>query len=204
MPGAWVWLPTIPSTWAAAERLPLHLQEVARAAEDALLALQRMRRLVIPPLHILRVQPLERIQRVLPDLRGIPTLEIGAEDGALLLALQERGAPVSGLDIDPRPSPIPMLRGDLMTSRLPGNFGLIVATAVFEHGLGWDEKSGPGLLRRLRSLLTDDGVVVLENIGVPMPFTDADAVRSGLRPIPQVIPSTNPNSGGRGCVLRCC
>lgn len=176
------------------------MHAIAGTARDALRALARMRPLVIPPMHLLRVQALERITRAVPGLRDVGILEVGAEDGTLLRALRGRGARVLGLDISPSSPDI--LAGDLMTAALPGNFGIIVATAVFEHGSGWTLEDGPALLRRLRQLLRDDGVVVLENIGVPMPFTDDDVTRAGFTHLPEPIPSTNPHSGGRGCTLR--
>lgn len=178
------------------------LQGIARTCEDALLALSRMRSLVEPPLHLLRVQALERITRVLPDLRGVEVLEVGAEDGTLLRALHDRGARVTGLDIAPLPSSLPIVRGDLMHAALPGHYGLIVATAVFEHGSGWTLERGAVLLARLHAVLAPSGVVVLENIGIPLPFTDDDVTRAGFERIAQVIPSTNPVAGGRGCTLR--
>jgi len=194
----------------AARALVAELNAVAEQAADLVNLLQEMRKRIDPPLHILQVQALTRAEWALGSLKGRKVLEVGAQTGGLFLELIRLGANALAVDIEPMLNRPDVLKGDFMTTELPGPFDLIVATAVFELGSSTKgEADGDRnglfavpLLNRFRALTQPGGVVVLENIRYAIPFTEEDAREAGFEVLPHRLPSVNLASGGRGCTLR--
>jgi SAM-dependent methyltransferase len=193
----------------AARRLVAELHFVAEEAAELARTFRAMRGRIAPPLHNLRVQALLRAERALGSLAGRRVLEVGCQDGGLLLHLEALGADVMGVDLGPEIDHPRVLRGDFMTAELEGPFDLIVATSVFEkfsNARGEPEpdrgNTRPVLLQRFRELTREGGVVVLENIMFPLPFSRAHALEADFEVLPERIPSANHCLGGRGCTLR--
>ncbi len=93
------------------------------------------------------------------------TLDIGCGPGRLVLAVSARGLPVLGVDIAPGAVRLARSRGALVLSRsvfaeLPGRGRWRTALLADGNvGIGGDPV---GLLRRVRELLSPDGVVLVE------------------------------------------
>jgi hypothetical protein len=193
----------------AARALIGELETVTREAAELLMQLEAVRARVKPPLHILQVQALMRAELALGNLQGRKVLEVGPQEGGLLLELLRLGAEVLGVDLGPQIESPHIIQGDFLHTELPGPFDLIVATAVFEMGScarGEPEadkrNKSPEVLRRLHALTAPGAIVVLENVMFPIPFLREDAERAGFEVLRQRMPAINLRTGGRGCVLR--
>lgn len=180
-------------------------------AEEGVRLLEKLAamRARIRPLTILQIQALVRAETALGDLRGLKVLEVGPQNGELFLELLRSGADVFAVDLGPKLQHPRIIQGDFMREALPGPFDLIIATAVFERSSTTQgEPDGdplnltPVLLERFRELTTANGVIVLENVLFPIPFSKSDAERAGFEVLNQQVPSVNIRFGGRGCTLR--
>lgn len=193
--------------WAdAARRLLTDLSEIALEAGRLAEWIALMRGRIGSGLHALQVQALMRASLAVESFDGLKVLEVGPREGHLLRELQRAGAEVQGVDLEPL---IPEVsRGDFMTVGLGGSFDLLIATSVFEVGSEMSKTDAsalsrsPALLRRIRDVLSPGGVVVLENLGFPIPFSATQAKAAGFEVLPHPVPSVNHIHGGRGCTLR--
>lgn len=194
---------------AAARHLLAELHLLAEQAADFTRIARQMRQMVDSMMHLLRVQALLRMEWVLGRVAGKRILEVGTQDGGLLLHLEKLGADVSAVDLGPELVHPRIQKGDFMKTELPGPYDVIVATSVFEKfsaARGEDEpelaNTRPELLERFRQLTQPGSLIILENIMFPPPFTAADAREAGFEVLPMTIPSANFRLGGRGCTLR--
>jgi hypothetical protein len=191
---------------AAARALLADLAGVVQQACGVVTATHRLRTHVAAGRHLLRALALGRLTAAVGRVRGRRVLEIGCEDDALLTFLAQRGAEVWGVDLAACSHPR-VARGDFMTATLPGPFDVVVATAVFEAGSGFTHLPRAGeeevpFLHRLRDLLAPGGVVVVENVGLPVPFSREVALRHGLVADDPRTPVQSVWADARGCTLR--
>jgi len=193
----------------AARTLMRELESIAQEAAGLLPQLQAMRDRIKPPLHLLQIQALMRAELALGDLRGRKVLEVGPQEGGLLLELLRVGANATGVDLGPQLDSPHIIQGDFLHTELPGPFEFIVATAVFENSscARGEQDSDPRnnsreVLRRLHELTAPGAVVVLENVMFPIPFTREDAEQAGFEVLRLLLPAVNLRTGGRSCALR--
>lgn len=187
----------------AARRLMEDLHSVASEADGYIRKFEAMRRRLDPSIRILDLQALMRAEAAAGSLRGLRVLEIGCGPGGLLRRLRARGARATGIDLFPGSDDPAVVKGDFMSADLPGPYDLIIAVAVFEAGASpRGVPRAAALLDRLRNLTVRGGIVVIENVGFPVPLTRARAESWGFDVVPQQIPSASGVHGGRGCTLR--
>lgn len=194
---------------AAAESALADMNRIASEAAQVARKLRELEERVGPPPTILQVQALARLERCLGLLDGKRILEVGAQDGGLLYALRRLGAEASAIDLQPEIHASFVQQGDFFTADLSGGYEAIVATAVFEWGSNVRGERTPDarnqsaeLLLRFHELLVDGGVVALENILLPIPFSKGQAENAGFELVRELLPAANHASGGRGCTLR--
>jgi hypothetical protein len=142
-------------------------------------------------------------------LNGRKVLEVGPQEGGLLLELTRLGAETTGVDLWPQNDHPAIIKGDFLHSQLPGPFELIVATAVFENCscTRGEQDSDPRnnsreMIVRLRELTAPGAVVVLENVMFPIPFTRQDAEQAGFEVLRFLLPGISLRMGGRSCALK--
>jgi hypothetical protein len=193
----------------AARTLMGELETIAQEAAGLLDRLKVMRERVKAPLHILQVQALTRAELVLGSLKGRKALEVGPQEGGLLLELIRLGADTTGVDLGPQIDSPNIIKGDFLHTPLPGPFEFIVATAVFENSscARGEQDSDPRnnsaeVLVRMRELTSPGAVVVLENVMLPVPFTKEDAEQAGFEVLKLQVPGISLRMGGRSCALR--
>ncbi|MBI5546089.1 MAG: hypothetical protein HY901_19535 [Deltaproteobacteria bacterium] len=124
--------------------------------------------------------------------------------------MRRRGAAVVGIDLAPSAdaSGVDIVRADFANGLPPASYDVVLATGVFEAGScrtgapQGNSLCGGQLLSRLRSVTARGGIVVLENFGLPLPFSLPIARAAGFELVPQAIPAVNLALGGRGCTLR--
>jgi SAM-dependent methyltransferase len=194
---------------AAARKLLGELNGIAEEAAERAKLLPRLRLRIAPPLNALQVQALLRLELAVgKSVRGMRILEVGPDQGGLFRLLIHAGADVTGLDLHPAFVHPRLLQGDFVTTSLPDDFDVVIATGVFEHGSsegkgeGDPRNLGVELLKKLRARLRPGGRVVLENIGLPIPFSPDQAEAAGFQVVRQVVPCVNVALGARGCLLR--
>jgi hypothetical protein len=99
-------------------------------------------------------------------------LEIGCGESPVIPAMLARGYDVVGLDLDPKISNelsgFSFVRGDFNTVELTPGFDVIVACSAIEHfglsgryGSAEDEAGDLKAMRRIRSLLSPNGIAML-------------------------------------------
>jgi hypothetical protein len=193
----------------AARTLVAELDAIAEEAASLLSQLPAMRARLGGSLHILQVQALTRAERLLGGLQGRKVLEVGPQEGGLLLEMLRLGADALGIDLGPQISHPKLIPGDFLHTELPGPFELIVATAVFESSScargepdSDARNNSPEVLRRFRELTAPGGIVVLENVMFPIPFSREDAEKAGFEVLRSPLPSVNFRTGGRSCALK--
>lgn len=193
----------------AARTLVGELETVAQEAAGLLSQLKAMRERIKAPLHLLQIQALTRAELALGNLRGRKALEVGPQEGGLLLELLRLGAETTGVDLGPQLDHPAIVKGDFLHTPLPDPFELIVATAVFENSScsRGEQDSDPRnnsreVLVRMRELTAPGAVVVLENVMFPIPFTREDAEQAGFEVLRLLVPAVNLRMGGRSCALR--
>jgi hypothetical protein len=193
----------------AARTLVGELESIAQEASGLLTQLKAIRERIKAPLHILQVQAITRAELALGSLKGRTALEVGPQEGGLLLELIRLGAETTGVDLGPQLDHPAIIKGDFLHTPLPGPFDLIVATAVFENSScsRGEQDSDPRnnsaeVLVRMRELTSPGGVVVLENVMLPIPFTKQDAEQAGFEVLRLQLPGISLRMGGRSCALR--
>lgn len=193
----------------AARTLLGELETIAQEASELLSRLKGMRERIKPPLHILQVQALTRAELALGSLKGKSVLEVGPQEGGLFLELIRLGAETTGVDMGPQLDHPAIIQGDFLHAPLPGPFEFIVATAVFENSScsRGEQDSDPRnnsrvVLVRMRELTAPGAVVVLENVMLPIPFTQEDAEQAGFEVLRFLVPGISLRMGGRSCALR--
>jgi hypothetical protein len=193
----------------AARTLVGQLETMAQEAAELLSRLKTMRERIKAPLHLLQVQALTRGELALGSLKGRTVLEVGPQEGGLLLELIRLGAEATGVDLGPQLDHPAIIKGDFLHTPLPGPFEFIVATAVFENSScsRGEQDSDPRnnsreVLVRMRELTVPGAVVVLENVMLPIPFTREDAEQAGFEVLRLPVPGINVRMGGRSCALR--
>ncbi|MDC0712644.1 hypothetical protein POL68_29545 [Stigmatella sp. ncwal1] len=193
----------------AARALGAELNAIAEEAASLLSRLPAMKTRLGGSLHILQVQALTRAEALLGPLQGRKILEVGPQEGGLLLELIRLGADALGIDLGPQIEHPRLVQGDFLHTALPGPFELIVATAVFESSScargepDSDAKNNsPAVLRRFHELTAPGGFVVLENVMFPIPFSREEAEAAGFEVPLSRLPAINLRTGGRSCVLR--
>ncbi|EAU67167.1 class I SAM-dependent methyltransferase [Stigmatella aurantiaca] len=193
----------------AARALVTELDAIAEEAASLLSRLPAMKARLGGSLHILQVQALTRAEALLGPLQGRKILEVGPQEGGLLLELIKLGADALGIDLGPQIEHPRLIQGDFLHTALPGPFELIVATAVFESSScargepDSDAKNNsPAVLRRFHELTAPGGFVVLENVMFPIPFSREEAKAAGFEVPLSRLPAINLRTGGRSCVLR--
>lgn len=193
----------------AARALMGEFHAIAEEAAGFLETLQGMRERVKQPFHLLQVQALTRAERVLGSVKGRKVLEVGPQEGGLLMELMRLGADTTGVDLGPQIDSPNLIKGDFLHTPLPGPFDFIVATAVFENSscARGEQDSDPRnnsreVLVRMRELTAPGAVVVLENVMFPIPFTREDAEQAGFEALRLSMPGVNLKIGGRSCALR--
>jgi hypothetical protein len=145
----------------------------------------------------------------LGSLKGKKALEVGPQEGGLLLELIRLGAETTGVDLWPQNDHPAIVKGDFLHTQLPAPFEFIVATAVFENSScsRGEQDSDPRnnsreVLVRMRELTAPGAVVVLENVMLPIPFTKEDAEQAGFEALRFLVPGISLRMGGRSCALR--
>jgi hypothetical protein len=193
----------------AARALVGELETIAREAAELLSRLKGIRERIKPPLHILQAQALTRAELALGSLKGKKALEVGPQEGELLLELLRLGAETTGVDLWPKNDHPSIVKGDFLHTQLPGPFEFIVATAVFENSScsRGEQDSDPRnnsreVLVRMRELTAPGAVVVLENVMLPIPFTKEDAEQAGFEVLRFLMPGISLRMGGRSCALK--
>jgi SAM-dependent methyltransferase len=190
---------------AVARDLVVDLHTLAEQAAMFAQQWQTIRPMLGPTLHVLQAQALLRLDLVAPSIRGWDVLEVGPQTGTFMRALEARGARVSGVDVELRAGVANVVQGDFMTAPL-GRFDLVVATAVFEFGSGWNHFRGADgkvpVLARLREVLKPGGHVLMENLAYPLPFSAAQAEDAGFRVCDVRVVRSGVCWGGRGAVLQ--
>jgi hypothetical protein len=193
----------------AARALVGELETIAKEAAELLSQLKGIRERIKAPLHILQVQALARAELALGSLKGRKALEVGPQEGGLLLEMIRLGAETTGVDLWPQNDHPAIIKGDFLHTPLPGPFEFIVATAVFENSscsrgeLDSDPRNNSReVLVRMRELTAPGAVVVLENVMLPIPFTKEDAEQSGFEVLRSLVPGINLRMGGRSCALK--
>jgi hypothetical protein len=193
----------------AARTLLAELETIAREADELTYRLKVMRERIKPPLHILQVQALTRAELALGSLKGKKALEVGPQEGGLLLELIRLGAETTGVDLWLQNDHPAIIKGDFLHTPLAGPFELIVATAVFENcscsrgEQGSDPRNNScEVLVRMRELTAPGAVVVLENVMLPIPFTQQDAEQAGFEVLRFLLPGLSLRMGGRSCALK--
>jgi 2-polyprenyl-3-methyl-5-hydroxy-6-metoxy-1,4-benzoquinol methylase len=192
----------------ASQRLLADMHAVASEAAAYAARVTELRSRITPLLHALQVLTLMRAEAAIDSWAGKRVLEVGPQDGGLFAHLRAQGVDVWALDLEPRFKDPRLLVGDFMKETVPGGgFDVVLATAVFEYGSGWehppqtttdDEK----LLQRLHKLLNPGGVVVMENIGCPVVFGARAAEANGFEVLNRRTLVHNLAESGRGCTLR--
>jgi hypothetical protein len=193
----------------AARALLADLNAIAEEAAVFAQMGQVMRSRIAPPLHVLQVQTLTRAAMALGSLHQLDVLEVGPCDCGMLEECRRLGASVTGLDLVPRVRRPYVHAGDFMKADLPGPFDLVLATSVFEAGSSMApgieadaSNRSPALLRRLHGAVRQGGLVVLENLCLPLPFSAAQAREAGFAVLGHRVPCMNAALGGRGCMLQ--
>jgi SAM-dependent methyltransferase len=102
--------------------------------------------------------------RLLDDVRG-PVLDVGCGPGRHLRALSARGVRALGIDLSP--AAVALARGDGSRAVVADIFGQVPGSGSWRTALLLDGNIGIGgdpvrLLQRLRSLLSSDGVGLVE------------------------------------------
>lgn len=193
---------------AASKRLLADLHAVASEAAAYAHKVKEARSRIAPPLHVLQVLTLMRAESVVDSWVGKRVLEVGPQDGGLFAHLRAQGVDVWALDLEPRFKDPRVLVGDFMKETVPGGgFDVVLATAVFEYGSGWEHPpqnttDDVKLLQRLHLLLNPGGVVVMENIGCPVVFGAHAAEANGFEVLNRRTLVHNLAESGRGCTLR--
>jgi hypothetical protein len=193
----------------AARALRSDLEAIAEEAAVLLGQLPAMRARITSSLHVLQVQALMRAEQRLGSLQGKKVLEVGPQEGGLLLEMIRLGADVTGIDLGPQIEHPRIITGDFLHTELPGPFEFIVATAVFESSScarGEQDSdarnNSPEVLKRMHELAAPGALVVLENVMFPIPFSREDAARAGFEVVRTRLPAINHRTGGRSCALK--
>jgi hypothetical protein len=193
----------------AARILLDELHAIARFAAASAADIKRLRaHMRERGLHAMQAAAFERCRRVLDDNRAgrarPSALEVGAADGELVSALADIGFDAQGVDVLASAHPRVRMANFLVDDPL-ARFDVVVATALLEWGSGIDPavlENPAHVLGRLRALVVDGGVLVLENVRLPLPFTRADAAAAGFSVIEERVASPTLSLGGRGVTLR--
>lgn len=193
----------------AARALVAELNAIAEEAATWLARLPALKARLGGSLHVLQVQALNRVEALLGSLQGRKVLEVGPQEGGLLLELLRLGADAFGIDLGPQIEHPRIITGDFLLTALPGPFELIMATAVFESSScargepdSDARNNSPAVLRRFHELTAPGGLVVLENVMFPIPFSRAEAEAAGFEVVLSRLPAINLRTGGRSCVLK--
>jgi hypothetical protein len=193
----------------AARALVGELETIAQEAAELVSRLKGIRERIKAPLHILQVQALTRGELALGSLKGKKALEVGPQEGGLLLEMIRLGAETTGVDLWPQNDHPAIIKGDFLHTPLPSPFDFIVATAVFENSScsRGEQDSDPRnnsaeVLVRMRELTAPGAVVVLENVMLPIPFTKEDAEKAGFEVLRLALPGISLRMGGRSCALK--
>jgi hypothetical protein len=194
---------------AAARALTAELNAIAEEAAAWLARLPALKARLGGSLHVLQVQALLRMEGLLGSLQGRKVLEVGPQEGGLLLELLRLGTDAFGVDLGPQIQHPRIITGDFLHAPLPGPFELIVATAVFESSScargepdSDARNNSPAVLRRFHALTAPGGLVVLENVMFPIPFSREEAAAAGFEVVLSRVPAINLRTGGRSCVLK--
>ncbi|MBN1210067.1 MAG: hypothetical protein JXB05_34770 [Myxococcaceae bacterium] len=194
---------------SAARALESDLEAIAEEAAGLLSHLPAMRARITSTLHVLQVQALMRAELLLGGLQGRKVLEVGPQEGGLLLEMIRLGADATGIDLGPQLQHPRIITGDFLHTELPGPFEFIAATAVFESSScargepdSDARNNSPAVLKRLHELAAPGAIVVLENVMFPIPFTREDAERAGFEVLRSRLPAINLRTGGRSCALK--
>ncbi len=144
------------------------------------------------------------------SLSGVRVLELGCAEGALLDEMAARGAEVTGNDVLPQTTRHAFVAGDFLEATFPGApFDAVLAVALFEAGSGIEHEADV-TLSRLAQLVRPGGVVVVENIALPLMWTVAEAAEAGFdrmdvevwTPVTQMQRQVAFAQGGRGAAMR--